>query len=366
MRASVNVNLLTHLEFDRVNNLVTVEKKSVKQAKNQALSEILSAFHIDPATIEGYAEDMDIFGKTDADAALLAISVLLLANLDDADFANLLTEISSDMESDGRWDDAEAKVRIAEWAMKAEMSGRLESIRQNVASFYHVSGSVPEFEKYVRNFWQTELGVGECNRSIDGDVVDVPNELSNVGSLECDEGTWKFFELRDLRDGKTYKVVKIGGQVWMAENLKAKIGLDGSPITMYCNSEVRDFCTDYGGLYTWEDAKKACPSGWHLPAQTDWKTLVDTVDAMNKEAGKMLKSYDFWNGVDRYGFNALPAGYRDGDDYYGFGEFTIFWSSTEKAKSSAHVFTLYGEYDAAAFSDQLMSDAASVRCVQDE
>ena len=251
--------------------------------------------------------------------------------------------------------------------MNAEMLGRLEKIRANVESFYHVSGSVPEFEKYVRNFWRTELGVGECGRSNDGDIVDVPNELSSVASLECEDGAWKFFELRDLRDGKVYKVVKIGDQLWTAENLRAKNSFDGSSITMRCNSdESRDFCADYGGLYTWEDAKKACPSGWHLPTKSDWEALVDTIDAKNKVAGKMLKSYDFWNGEDRYGFNALPAGYWDGDDYYGFGEYTIFWSSTEKAKSSAHVFMLYGEYDAAAFSDQLMTDAVSVRCVQDE
>ena len=76
-RSDANINLLTHLEFDRVYYLVTREKKTVKQAKTQAQKEIFAAFHIDTTDVKVSAEDLDVFGKTDADAALLAISVLL-------------------------------------------------------------------------------------------------------------------------------------------------------------------------------------------------------------------------------------------------------------------------------------------------
>ena len=78
---SVNVNILTHLEFERVYHLVTKgdstgKKLTVKQAKKQAQKEILKLFYIELDESED-AEDMDVFGSSDADAALLAISILL-------------------------------------------------------------------------------------------------------------------------------------------------------------------------------------------------------------------------------------------------------------------------------------------------
>ena len=367
-RSTANVNILTHLEFDRVKALVTSGKKTVAQAKAQARSELLSAFHVGSRSVAhfGDAEDLDIFGESEADAALLAISVLLLADLDESDFAELLTSLSSDIADDGVWEDSAAKVRIAEWAMNAEMSGLLKKIRTNVEGFFHVSDTVPVFEYYVRNFWQSELGVGWCDTSKDGDTVDVKNKRSSVKSLVCKDGAWNFITMRDLRDDMVYKVVRIGDQVWMAENLRTSTGNDGTLITVHCDTSVDpDFCARYGGLYTWEDAKKACPDGWRLPTKSDWETLVNTVDASNKVAGKKLKSKAHWNGSDDYGFAALPAGYWDRDDYGGFGNRAIFWSSTEASKSSASVFALYGEYDSAVFSSQLMDEAASVRCIKD-
>ena len=364
-RTVANVNVLTELEIDRVFRLVTQKDMTVKNAKKQALSEISAVFHIDPEIFTSDAEDLDIFGTSDADAALLAISVLLQADLSASELSELLSAITTDMKDDGKWEDAKVTTRIAEWAMNADLYGRLEKIRKNVQS-WGLSDNVPQFEKYVRAFWQGELGVGKCDRSNNDEVFDIKNELSSVASLVCEDGAWKFFAMRDLRDGQTYKVVKIGEQVWTAMSMRTKVGNDGNPLTMYCNSgEDRDFCDLYGGLFTWEDAMKACPDGWRLPTKSDWETLVNTVDASNKVAGMKLKSKAHWNGSDDYGFAALPAGYWDRDDYGGFGKRAIFWSSTEASKSSASVFALYGEYDNAVFSSQLMDEAASVRCLQD-
>ena len=367
-RTTANVNILTHLEFDRVKALVTSGKMTVAQAKSQARIDLLSEFHIGPRSLAsvGDAEDLDIFGESDADAALLAISVLLLADLDESDFAELLTSLSSDMADDGVWEDSAAKVRIAEWAMNADMSGLLKKIRSNVEGFFHVSDTVPEFEKYVRDFWQRELGVGDCSKSIDGDTVDVKNKRSSVKSLVCKDGAWNFITMRDLRDDMVYKVVRIGGQVWMAENLKTGTGNDGTLITMRCDTSVDpDFCARYGGLYTWEDAKKACPTGWHLPSEDEWRGMVKEIDAENKVAGKKLKSKN-WNGSDDYGFTALPAGYWDGDEYYGLGDVTSFWGSTESSSSSAFAVTLRSDLDEAILGYLDRHKSASVRCVQDE
>lgn len=368
-RSVANVNVLTELEIDRVFRLVTQKDMTVKNAKKQALSEISAVFHIDPEIFTSDAEDLDIFGTSDADAALLAISVLLQADLSASELSELLSAITTDMKDDGKWEDAKVTTRIAEWAMNADLYGRLEKIRKNVQS-WGLSDNVPQFEKYVRLFWQAELGIGECGESNNGDIVDVSNVLSTAASLECEDGTWSLFEIKlsSVYDasGIAYKVVRIGDQVWMAENMRTAVGNSGNVLTVYCDTGVDpDFCVDYGGLYSWGDANTACPDGWHLPTKSDWETLVNTVDASNKVAGMKLKSKAHWNGSDDYGFAALPAGYWDRDDYGGFGKRAIFWSSTEASKSSASVFALYGEYDNAVFSSQLMDEAASVRCLQD-
>ena len=63
--------------------------------------------------------------------------------------------------------------------------------------------------------------------------------------------------VKDLRDGQMYKTVKIGNQVWMAENLNYET--ETSVIFPEYDGKSHE---KYGRLYTWDDAMKACPSGW--------------------------------------------------------------------------------------------------------
>jgi hypothetical protein len=79
-----------------------------------------------------------------------------------------------------------------------------------------------------------------------------------------------------------YKTVVIGTQRWMAENLDNAI--DGS----VCHGNLSSNCEKYGRLYTWEIANRACPSGWHLPSDDEWSTLVDYVGGAST-AGRKLK-----------------------------------------------------------------------------
>ena len=182
-RSSVNVNLLTHMELDRVYNLVTRsdstgKKLTVKQAKRQAQKEILKQFHIvlDDSTD---AESMDVFGSSDADAALLAVSVLLQGDSSTTDLSVLLTEISNDIAEYGEWKNDSAKVAIADWALNAEGRGVFEKIRNNVMN-WGLSENVPEFEKYLRSYYEEVLGLGKCGG--DGNSVNTVKAITNPKS----------------------------------------------------------------------------------------------------------------------------------------------------------------------------------------
>ena len=167
MRSVANVNLLTHLEYDRVYYLVTKKKMKVSAAKRQAQREIFAILDID-ATGFSNSEDLNIAGASDEDGALLAFSAMFQGDRTVAQLTELLTNIANDMEEDGKWDDAATKMAIADWSADADSSGRLDTIRQNVAN-WKLSSMVPKFEPFVRHFWSKEYGLDSCKT----DSVDV-------------------------------------------------------------------------------------------------------------------------------------------------------------------------------------------------
>jgi uncharacterized protein (TIGR02145 family) len=167
----------------------------------------------------------------------------------------------------------------------------------------------------------------------------------------------------DPRDGNVYRTVKIGNQVWMAENLRHNI--EGR--CCYDNDEAN--CQKYGRLYTWEAAKKACPAGWHLPTREEWQTLVDCIGG-DSVAGGYLKSksgwYDNGNGTDAFDFSALPGGYRDINDNFGYvGNDSYWWTATEDGSGNAYIRGVY--YDEIDMDDGYydIGSAFSVRGLKD-
>ena len=185
-RSSVNVNLLTHMEFDRVYNLVTRgdstgKKLTVKAAKRQAQKEILKQFHIELGDNTD-AEDMDVFGDSDADAALLAVSVLLQGDSSSSALSVLLTEISNDISGYGEWKNAATKAKLADWALtvdQADSTSRLTLFGKNVTGWG--LGNAPDFGKFVRNYASIENGLGICGSkdAPEGTVKEVPNAKSD-------------------------------------------------------------------------------------------------------------------------------------------------------------------------------------------
>jgi hypothetical protein len=165
----VNVNLLTHLEYERVIYLVTQKKMKVKDAKKQAQKEVFGLLNID-ATNFSNSEDLNIAGASDEDAALLAFSIILQGDRSVSQLSELLTKIAIDMEKDGTWDDASKRSALADFAAKIDSSNRIQKIRANVEN-WKLSSLVPNFEKHVRRFWTKEFGMGECKDANFGEVV---------------------------------------------------------------------------------------------------------------------------------------------------------------------------------------------------
>ena len=116
--------------------------------------------------------------------------------------------------------------------------------------------------------------------------------------------------MKDSRDGQTYKTVKIGKQVWMAENMNYDIKHS------YCYDNNPENCEKYGRLYTWAAANYVCPEGWHLPTKEEFEILMSNVGEI-ETAGKMLKSKQGWEPYEHEFEHALQDG--NGIDKYGFG-----------------------------------------------
>lgn len=184
-RDNVNLNILTHLEYDRVFDLLS-EGVDFREAKEKVENEILSIFEI--KTESGFFEDLNIFEKGNDAAVLLAVSVLLQGNRSEGELTELLMRISHSISNTGTWDDDSIKANIADWSESADLA----SIRSNVEQ-WSADKFVPPFEKYVKNYWWMNYGLGNCGTGNENDTGLVSNPLSlNFGlRYHCVNGDWK-------------------------------------------------------------------------------------------------------------------------------------------------------------------------------
>ena len=187
-------------------------------------------------------------------------------------------------------------------------------------------------------------------------VLYLPCLLVSVLFIACSES------FTDPRDGQNYDVVKIGERTWFAENLN--FATEGS----VCPEGDSRNCDKYGRLYTWDDARAACPEGWSLPDSADFASLITEAGGA-AVAGEKLKSTGGWfkkgNGTDALGFNALPAGYRGAEGSYdGIGGYAYFWSASTTPDDLAYYLFLDFSSKAASMNAFPKGDFRSVRCVK--
>lgn len=216
------------------------------------------------------------------------------------------------------------------------------------------------------------------------------------------------FILVDI-DKNKYKAVKIGSQLWMAENLKVKHYRNGDEIPkvidIYGCTDLKGLKTDayciydndesnadtFGCLYNWytvADKRNLAPEGWHVPTDEDWKTLemhlgmsqsdVDTEGYRSSLVGcRLAGNYDLWkNGrlklkdyseFNKSGFTALPGGYlgNDGIRFWHRGEEACFWSATEYTSEHAWARELGSHHSGVNHKYSQKIHGFSVRLVRD-
>jgi uncharacterized protein (TIGR02145 family) len=175
--------------------------------------------------------------------------------------------------------------------------------------------------------------------------------------------------LIDSRDNHQYKIVTIGSQMWMAENLNYDSG-GGS--WNYENNSASAFV--YGRLYNWITAKLICPEGWHLPDYEEWLTLITFLGGDSIAGGKMKeKGTKHWKSpnigaTDEVGFTALPGGWRNSDNgrFRRIWESGNWWSSTDSINHNAMMTTLTFDSKIAILHLSYVETGQSVRCIRDE
>jgi uncharacterized protein (TIGR02145 family) len=322
-RSRANVNLLTHLEYDRVYYLVTKEKMRVYAAKRRAQAEILRVFHVDTTGI-GASEDLAVFGNGKGNSALLALSVMLQGRRSIAELTELLSDISADLEKDGDLDTT-LKMKIADGAVK--LLPFLPRIRANVEGWN--LGEVPEFESVIKNFVSSVYGFGVCSADNNGTKTLLQNEKSELNGfyLACENGNWRI-KMTDPKTGAYYNVAFIGKQVWMAEDLVMENPYNPGQLKYELNGyDILDSMSLEKGL-----TQGVCPDGWHIPTFKEWEDQLMAVwpettleEAIQEYGGwygghglfvpawvdARLKATEGWfedgNGTDDFGFAVKPA-----------------------------------------------------------
>ena len=211
------------------------------------------------------------------------------------------------------------------------------------------------------------------------------------GILDVEKDPYDYEKIKDERDGREYRIITIGSQTWMAENLNYDAGSEQS----WCFLFLEENCEKYGRLYTWDAVmgnlpknengyvlkeyieqphQGICPNGWHVPSDSEWIDLKKFVN----DDGKSLKSNFGWksngNGSDLYHFRALPAGYTGNTEYYesydkeshGIGSITFFHTTKQSAVNIVFVGSLTSVYATVWSSGVPKYVGASLRCIRNE
>ena len=189
-------------------------------------------------------------------------------------------------------------------------------------------------------------------------------------------------------DSNQYPIVQIGNQEWMAQNLRTSKYSNGQDVnqnfqiwtgeigqyTWYV-SDSSTYEEPYGKLYNWyavTDSQGLCPSGWHVPNDSEWDQLIIFLGG-SSEAGGPLKEAgnEHWlcpntGATNHTGFTALPGGARsNGGTFFGITSGCFFWSASESTIITAPAKTLGSNSASIGPNIYNKNYGLSVRCLKD-
>ena len=246
----------------------------------------------------------------------------------------------------------------------------------------------PKTTYYVRAYATNSVGTAYGN-----EITLTTTDSSSVMGIPC-PGTPT---VKDI-DGNTYNTVQIGTQCWTKENLRVTKYRDGSVIpldesggtagngtgqtwssrttgarTVYAHSATN--LATYGYLYNWYaavDTKGICPSGWHVPSDSEWTNLTNYLGGEAVAGGKMKTTgTTYWNSpntgaTNESGFTKLPGGYRGNVGiFFSIKNNAFFWSATEFSIFGAWSGNLGDYYGFVGRTSNVKQDGFSVRCLKD-
>ena len=260
-RTTMNINVMTALEYDRVIALMQNDPDmTFAAAKKQAEMEAFAIFEIDATGFE-LSEDLDLFGTSDGDAALRSVSLILLrAALNDA-LTGMVNALSADLADNGKIDDESLVEKLITSAERSDLGGRIDYAKENLNSL-NISDNELDFGKYMQDFWRKNKGLEECTAEKVGDIGFVEEKPAYicVDSSDASVGTvWRWATAIDydtIGFGHNYKngTAKYGSvntdSVYIFENgsfrrevLRSPHGCSGS---FHRTCHNRPSCTQQG------------------------------------------------------------------------------------------------------------------------
>lgn len=231
------------------------------------------------------------------------------------------------------------------------------------------SGLLPATTYHIRSYATNIAGIGYGNEL----VVTMPDAT-----------------VYDL-DGNPYTSVPIGTQTWLTDNLRTSKYSNGDNIPnildqgdwqyatsgAWCHVDNNtDLEVPYGKHYNWyavTDSRNVCPSGWHVPTDTEWETLIlfvggsDLAGNALKEKGPAHWYPDNSLATNSSGFTALPGGAQSAlpGTSYPVHILGIFWSATPVNEDSAFGYYLFDAYQSIKKQEYIKQTGLSVRCLKD-
>ncbi|NOQ25088.1 MAG: tetratricopeptide repeat protein [Bacteroidales bacterium] len=354
------LKLLAEINKNAANDFVEVGKTYIdKKYYTQAINEFNKALEIDPKNISAHFYLGTAFLNTNEyDKAILSYSKArtLSSSIEDENSRlGWLFYIAYNKgiayENLGKYD-----LAIASYGNAIKTTPEKSSTYIMLACIYAKQDNTAQSLEYVEKAKERGFNdfAGIEKKPVMANIINT-NEYKNIKN-----------SLFDKRDGQSYRIVTIGKQVWMAENLNYETE------NSYCYDNNPSNCETYGRLYIWDAAIKSCPDRWHLPNNDEWQILID-YQGGNKIAGGKIKTKGIvlWgspnkDATNEYGFSALPGGsLTNFGKFVRLGKNSSWWSTSESNIILANYQRIGHQNNNIILGKGSKEEGFSVRCMKD-